>query len=88
MASSPWELGTIVSGTSVLGPCGAFTYTKEAVVLRAVQELVQLVEGTAGRVPGQELLLLGQVADHLQGDVLGQEPSPGGGRKHACQWIG
>lgn len=57
------------------------TYTKQAVVLGAIQKLVQLIEGAAGRVPRQELLLLGQVADKLQRHVLGQEPGSGKGHK-------
>lgn len=51
-------------------------YTEEAVFFRAVQQFVQLVERSAGGVPRQEGRLLGQIADQLQGNTLGEVPGP------------
>lgn len=57
---------------------GRCVYAEQAVVVGAVQQLVQLVERPAGRVPRQEGRLLRQVANQLQGDALWEVPGPGG----------
>lgn len=62
---------------------GRSVYAEQAVVVGAVQQLVQLVERPAGRVPRQEGRLLRQVANQLQGDALWEVAGPGGGGREA-----
>ena len=51
-------------------------HAEHAVVLGAVQQSVQLVKDSAGRMPGQEGVFTRQVANQLQRNVLGEEPRP------------
>lgn len=59
---------------------GRLVYTEQPVLVRSVQQFVQLVQRSAGRVPRQEGRLLWQVTNQLQGDALWEVPRPGGQR--------
>lgn len=56
-------------------------YTEQAVFVCAVQQFVQLVERSAGRMPRQEGRLLRQIANQLQGNTLWEVPGPEGARE-------